>query len=314
MDPITHALVGLAAGGFSGDGGVLSNPLALGCLVGSVIPDSDIVMQYWGDYAYLKNHRGASHSLVGMAALSIAASFLICLLFPGNSFFGVFLWTYIGCLTHVGLDIFNSYGAKLFWPFCSKKIGTGLMLSFDPILVTAASIVHWFGTTNTLYAKLSIGAFALYLLVRQNSKLRIKKIIKKIIDFPIDRLVLLPSMTGLLSWDFIAYGEQEIVTGKSGMITKRIEIRERMHQSENWLKVLIMNTKIGTFFQEFTKEYHISFEELDNGIIKATLTDLRYYINNRYMHHATVHFDKDLNPVEGLFHPYNMRRSAKVPG
>lgn len=313
MDPISHALVGLAAGGFSGDGGVLSNPLALGCLIGSVMPDADIIMQYWGDYAYLKHHRGASHSLVGMAALSAAASLLIRLLFPGSSFLSIFLWTFIGCLTHVGLDIFNSYGAKLFWPFCNKKIGTGLMLSFDPILVMAATVVHWFGTANTLYTKLSVGVFAIYLLFRQYRKTSIRKAIKKIIDFPVDRLVLLPSMTSLLSWDFIAYGEQEIVTGKAGLLTKKIEIRERMNQSESWIKNLIMNTKVGRFFHEFTKEYHISFEELENGIIKATMTDLRYYINNRYMHHATVHFDQDLNPVEGLFHPYNMRRSAKVP-
>jgi inner membrane protein len=313
LDPISHALVGLAAGGFSGDGGVLSNPLALGCLIGSVMPDADIIMQYWGDYAYLKHHRGASHSLVGMAALSAAASLLIRLLFPGSSFLSIFLWTFIGCLTHVGLDIFNSYGAKLFWPFCNKKIGTGLMLSFDPILVMAATVVYWFGTANTLYTKLSVGVFAIYLLFRQYRKTSIRKAIKKIIDFPVDRLVLLPSMTSLLSWDFIAYGEQEIVTGKAGLLTKKIEIRERMNQSESWIKNLIMNTKVGRFFHEFTKEYHISFEELENGIIKATMTDLRYYINNRYMHHATVHFDQDLNPVEGLFHPYNMRRSAKVP-
>ena len=174
MDPISHALVGLAAGGFSGDGGVLSNPLALGCLIGSVMPDADIIMQYWGDYAYLKHHRGASHSLVGMAALSAAASLLIRLLFPGSSFLSIFLWTFIGCLTHVGLDIFNSYGAKLFWPFCNKKIGTGLMLSFDPILVMAATVVHWFSTANTLYTKLSVGVFAIYLLFRQYRKTSIR--------------------------------------------------------------------------------------------------------------------------------------------
>ena len=50
-----------------------------------------------------------------------------------------------------------------------------------------------------------------------------------------------------------------------------------------------MDTELGRFFHEFTKEYHISFEKLENGRIKATMTDLRYYINNRYIHHATIH-------------------------
>jgi inner membrane protein len=313
LDPISHALVGLAAGSFSGSGGVLSNPLALGCLVGSVLPDSDIIMQYWGDYAYLKNHRGASHSLVGMAALSTAASLLIHLLFPGSGFFSILLWMYIGCLTHVGLDIFNTYGAKLFWPFLDKKIGTGLMLSFDPFLVAAATVVYWFNTANPLYSKLGIAAFAVYLLFRQYRKKRTQNSIIKTIDFPVVRLVLLPSMTNIFSWDFIAYGESEIVTGKSSMFAKKIVLRDRLNQSESWVRDLVMNTCPGLFFDEFTREYYISFEKLENGKMKATMTDLRYYVNNRYMHHATVQFDRELNPVEGWFHPYNMKRSARIP-
>ena len=204
MDPISHALVGLAAGSFSGSGGVLSNPLALGCLVGSVLPDSDIIMQYWGDYAYLKNHRGASHSLVGMAALSTAASLLIHLLFPGSGFFSILLWMYIGCLTHVGLDIFNTYGAKLFWPFLDKKIGTGLMLSFDPFLVAAATVVYWFNTPTHLLQAWH-AAFAVYLLFRQYRKNAPKQYHKNhrftVVDWSA------PSMTNIFSWDFFAYGE-----------------------------------------------------------------------------------------------------------
>jgi inner membrane protein len=314
LDPITHALVGLAAGSFSGGGGVLSSPLALGCLAGSVMPDGDIIMQYWGDYAYLKNHRGASHSLPGMAMLSAAAAALIDLLFPGSSFWSIFLWTFIGCLTHIGLDIFNSYGAKIFWPFYDKKIGTGLMLSFDPFLVVAAGAVYWFNTGNLAYTGLSIASFACYLLFRQYRKIRIRSILVRHIEAPVTRIVLLPSMTGLFTWDFIAYTNNEIITGKISMYARNLEIRDRLAKSESWVDDIVMRTKLGQFFKDFSQEYHISFEVLDDGMQKATMTDLRYYIRNRYMHHATVQFNKKMEPVESVFHPYHGERNAKVPG
>jgi inner membrane protein len=313
MDPITHALVGLATGSLSGGGGVLSNPLALGCLIGSVIPDADIIMQYWGDYVYLKHHRGASHSLLGMAAISVGVAFLIHLLFPGISYLSILLWTYIGCLTHVSLDIFNSYGAKLFWPFWDKKLGSGLMLSFDPFLIVIVTLVYLLRAVNPLYSIIGLFAFVVYILFRQFRKIRVRTLLTQWVDFPVKRLVLFPSMAGLFSWEFIAYGEEEIATGKCSMFAKKIKLRERMAQSESWVEELVMNTQLGRFFHEFTKEYHISFEEMENGKIRVTMTDLRYFVNNRYMHHGTIQFDKELNPEKELFHPYNMSRSAKVP-
>lgn len=177
MDPITHALVGLATGSLSGGGGVLSNPLALGCLIGSVIPDADIIMQYWGDYVYLKHHRGASHSLLGMAAISVGVAFLIHLLFPGISYLSILLWTYIGCLTHVSLDIFNSYGAKLFWPFWDKKLGSGLMLSFDPFLIVIVTLVYLLRAVNPLYSIIGLFAFVVYILFRQFRKIRVRTLL-----------------------------------------------------------------------------------------------------------------------------------------
>ena len=313
MDPITHALVGLAAGGFSGGGSVLSNPLSLGCLVGSVIPDGDIVMQYWGDYAYLKNHRGASHSLVGTGVLSAAAAFLIHLVFPGSGFWSVFLWTFIGCLTHIGLDLFNSYGAKILWPFYGKKIGTGLMLSFDPFLIATAAAVYWFNHSNRMYVGMSVAAFVCYLLFRQYRRRRVRSVLIQSLDIPVYRIVLLPSMGGLFTWDFIAHSDGEILTGTVGMFGGKLEIRDRLEEPESRVNDLVMDTRLGRFFKDFSQEYHISWEALGDGVQQATMTDLRYYIRHRYMHHATVLFNSEGKPVKSIFHPYHDGRNARVP-
>lgn len=63
MDPITHGVVGLAIAAFTGETVSIASPYAMGSLLGAVIPDADIIMQVKGDYSYLKNHRGMSHSI-----------------------------------------------------------------------------------------------------------------------------------------------------------------------------------------------------------------------------------------------------------
>jgi len=63
MDPITHGVVGLAMAAYTGEAISIASPYAMSSLLGAVIPDADIVMQFKGDYSYLKNHRGMSHSI-----------------------------------------------------------------------------------------------------------------------------------------------------------------------------------------------------------------------------------------------------------
>lgn len=62
MDPVTHGVIGLAISAFSGDPVSLVNPVSLGCAIGAMSPDIDIIAKIKGDYVYLKHHRGLTHS------------------------------------------------------------------------------------------------------------------------------------------------------------------------------------------------------------------------------------------------------------
>ena len=46
------------------------------------------------------------------------------------------------------------------------------------------------------------------------------------------------------------------------MINSKTELRDRLTQSDDWMRDLVMDTEL-RFFHEFTKEYHISFEKLE---------------------------------------------------
>ena len=71
MDLLTHGVVGLALGSLTGASGIIDNPLAIGSIIGSIIPDGDIIYQLKGDYTYLKNHSGTSHSIIMGAIISL---------------------------------------------------------------------------------------------------------------------------------------------------------------------------------------------------------------------------------------------------
>ena len=70
-------------------------------------------------------------------------------------------------------------------------------------------------------------------------------------------------------------------------------------------------TKIGRYFKEFTPIYHVaSIEHVDRIELKSI--DLRYYLRNNFMHHATAIYDSEYNVIESFFHPYDMNKNIPI--
>ncbi|GAB4266738.1 metal-dependent hydrolase [Thermincola ferriacetica] len=121
MDPVTHFLVGTVIAGVSGEKLSISDPLYLSTVLGSLMPDMDIVYQLRGHIAYLKNHRGMSHSVPGLICNAGLIALAVYLL-SGYRFVALFAWALLGGLSHVFLDVLNSYGAQVLWPLSKKSI------------------------------------------------------------------------------------------------------------------------------------------------------------------------------------------------
>lgn len=313
MDLITHGVVGLSLGSLSGGPNIIDNPLAIGTLIGSIIPDGDIIYQLKGDYTYLKNHRGPSHSIVIGAIISLVISGILGIMFRDFSFWSIFAWTFGGYMLHIGLDIFNSYGANILWPFSKNRIESGLLLIFDPVLLISSSIIYFAHGDHWLRTGVSISFFILYLLFRWMLK---KKVHKNLANhFGLERgqeIVVMPSMLRLFKWDFILYQEQRIVTGRANLLRNDIEVRDYLERSHPNVENLVMNTKIGKFFRNFSPYYHVEWISYGENY-KAIITDLRYYIKGGYLHHAMALFDDKLEPIYSVFQPYNKRKEIRIP-
>lgn len=163
MDTLTHALSGalmarllhvrspaLAAGQAAS---TPTPPLWAGVLAGSVagaFPDVDIVARWWGDVAYLLNHRGVTHSLLLAPVWAALVAWVMAVLvrrwgrwgplrrplsglrasttITWRSLYGVCL---AGILIHIAGDWITQFGTMLWAPLSNARLGLGTVFIID---------------------------------------------------------------------------------------------------------------------------------------------------------------------------------------
>lgn len=309
MDPVTHGIIGLAVSKLAGNEVSLSDASTLCLVVGSVFPDIDIVFQRWGDYAYLKNHRGMTHSLVGLCVSSILIGCTASLIFSGVNFLGLILWALLGGLSHTFFDLFNSYGAKLLWPMVNKKYSIDLMNPVDPLFtVPLAGWVFMSGDIRNICMYL----FILYPTVRFILRLAASRQIRKVFGETSNKIRLLPSMTGLFRWHFVLEKDNCNIVGEKAMFRRKIKIIQKLNKMQDEILEKVHFTHVGKMFLEFTPICHVISEKI-GSITRYVLIDMRYYTGNDFLHHAVLEVDENDLIVSSSFNAYSINRVSNIP-
>lgn len=125
MDNLTHGLAGaVMAGMYAGeDNAQLAQARFWTFLIGSEIPDIDVVTRLSSELDYLSLHRGPSHSLWGAALLAGLTALLIRRIFPAVNLARTFSYALIAVYVHVFFDLLTSYGTQVFYPWNHTKYG-----------------------------------------------------------------------------------------------------------------------------------------------------------------------------------------------
>jgi inner membrane protein len=134
MEPVTHALTSIALGraGFN----KMTRMATPMLLVSGLIADVDWFARLGGANAFLREHRTATHSLVGTVAIivGVSAAFWIA----GKKYpkwaVGIvpaLILCTVGAGMHLLLDMLNSYGVMLLWPFRAKWYAWDIADSVD---------------------------------------------------------------------------------------------------------------------------------------------------------------------------------------
>ncbi|MCQ2010841.1 metal-dependent hydrolase [Sporolactobacillus sp. STSJ-5] len=303
MDTATHIVMGFGLAGLATlDPLVAQSPLTyqavmIGVVAGSVIPDIDTVLKLKDNAAYIRNHRGMTHSLPATLLWPFILAAIILALVPGSNASQLLIWTLAAVSIHVFVDIFNAYGTQAARPFTEKWVALGTINIFDPFIF----IMHLIGfaiwqtlghpgiTFVIIYATISV-----YYVLRGFYHKYIIKYVKS--QLPgLTKVYLSPTMRwshyhlAAESEDYFYVGK---VNGKKLHLIDRFE-RTPIDFDNQMIKAAAEDKNVRAFLS-FSPIYHWSMARR-NGRYVIQFTDLRYYSKGTYPFTATVWLDKHLS-------------------
>lgn len=313
MDPVTHALIGMAVSAVGQDSFSLVNPVTVSAVAGALIPDGDIILRLKGESYYLKHHRGVSHSLPGIIVQAVGIGLILKIFYHQAMITDLILWALIGAFTHIASDVLNSYGAKVLWPISNRKRSLSLLTLTDPVV-----LIMLIGSISTSYYKLGynkyiIADFGLYIISKVVMRVYGVQLLKKHLGskYNIQRIHLLPSMIANYKFQYIVEDQLHKIVGEINFISNKVRIFNVFKRVDRVIKEFVLKSDVAVYFREFTPISHIAFERLNDGY-RVLLTDLRYMFNNRFLHHATIIYDEQMNVIEEKFNPYSMKNKIDI--
>jgi inner membrane protein len=184
MDNITHSITGLALGELvdrclppepdSGLARVRHRLLLVSCWAASNFPDLDLVLTPLAPrpLGYLLQHRGHTHTLLGLIPQALLLLALVVVLWPGARALlrmsrrariataGVVA---AGLLLHLGMDYLNVYGVHPFYPFDARWVYGDAVFIVEPAfwVLLGTPLIMLMGSTAR---RAWLGALALVLL------------------------------------------------------------------------------------------------------------------------------------------------------
>ncbi|MFH5184597.1 metal-dependent hydrolase [Paenibacillus sp. TAB 01] len=141
MDTGSHLLFGATlAGAAMLDPAVNGHPelfyaVLAATVIGSHAPDLDALARLRGYTAYIRLHRGFTHSIPALFLWPPVISWPAAVIFnAGPYFMHVWIWCMLAVMLHVFLDWCNVYGVQCFRPFSSKWQHLDVLALFEPFL------------------------------------------------------------------------------------------------------------------------------------------------------------------------------------
>ncbi|MFZ7102251.1 MAG: metal-dependent hydrolase [Peptococcaceae bacterium] len=296
MDNLTHGITGLGLAYVAQE--IIAVPqagLAVCAIISSQLPDLDVLIGSRGKTAYLKHHRGFSHSLFLAPLLAGFTAWGVKLFFPQTDYGLLFLISFLSLGLHLFLDLLNAYGTKLLWPFSQHRFALDILMIIDPLIIMIFVLgisLYVFKDQRTLLFAL-YPLLVLYILAMRNLRHKAKTCLMK--NFPENRRIsLLPPLLGWRNWNFILEESQVYYLGQIDAFAGQIMIKEKLSKKEECLHVrATKNDPEVQVFLEFARHPWFSKDERDKELV-VKWSDLRYKLRER--EHFTIESKPILKP------------------
>lgn len=268
MDIVTHAAMGviLAAPTFA------EAPLpSAGFALGMTLPDLDALSRIGGKLTFLRWHQTYTHALPLIAvATTIAWLSLIPL---GREFQWTALTIGLGMASHALLDLTNTYGVKLLYPFSRRRYCLEWVFFIDATVICASAVAlasiwsTWLSPWKISGSYLAV--LVLYWLLHAVLRTRAQRV------SPADTYSLMPS--AVCPWlyfgcrptpDGVEQFRVNTITGRIHSVTVK-PILDARYAS------LIENLPEFHIMRELSPAYHVVSDEVQNSGRRLTCRDLR---------------------------------------
>lgn len=296
MDNLTHGITGLGiaylvqeiAGGPQGG-------LVACALVSSQLPDLDVIMGSKSKTAYLKHHRGFSHSILLAPFFAGITAGGFKLFFTQTSYWQLFLVSFLSLALHLLFDLLNAYGTKLLWPLSQRRFALDILMIIDPLMIFififGLSLYILFDQKSLLFALYPL--LALYILAMLNFQVKAKGYLRQVFAKEME-LNLLPPLIGWRKWNFIIQGEEVFYLGQVDAFSGQIKVQEKLSKEEECLYVLATkdDPQVQAFL-EFARFPWFTKGEQNNELI-VKWSDLRYKLREK--EHFAIEIKSILKP------------------
>jgi len=292
MDSLTQITLGAAVGEAAGGRHFGRRAMLWGALCGT-FPDLDTFIPLGDAVKDFTYHRGASHSLFVLAALTPLFAWLITRLHPGTlehrRRWAVLV--YLVFATHVLLDSFTVYGTQIFWPLWTTPMTWSTIFIIDPLYtlpllagVIAALVAgrskSWGRVANTAGLALSTA----YLAWTLGAKLHVEQVAQRALtgqDIAASSVLTTPAPFNTILWRVLAVDEKQYYEGFYSLLDDSPEIRftprprnlELIRRESIWTSWPVQRLRW------FTKDFY-AVETVGEAI---AITDLRMGVEPDYV-------------------------------
>ncbi|MCI0415870.1 metal-dependent hydrolase [bacterium] len=133
MDPVTHGLAGalIAEAGFTQRLGTRCRYVLA---TAAIFPDIDILYRFDGLPAYIANHRGITHSFLGVLASGLLFGAIFGRFDEERRYLPWIAASWVALFSHQILDLITSYGTVVLYPFSQTRFYFDWVFILDWIL------------------------------------------------------------------------------------------------------------------------------------------------------------------------------------
>jgi inner membrane protein len=290
MDSVTQIALGAAIGEATLGRKVGSRALLWGGVCG-LFPDLDVLVPLQDAVKAFTYHRGPSHSLFVLAALTPLFVWLIQKLHPQTAVYRIrwYALVYLAFSTHVLLDCLTVYGTQIFWPLPTPPVMWSTIFIIDPVYsvplffgVLAALILSRNSSRGHVINTVCLALSTSYLMWSVGAKLYVTNTVRESLqrqNIRYHQLLTVPAPLNTLLWRVLAMEDHGYYEGFYSLFDETDDIQVKHYPSREDLLQGITDHWPVKRLQWFTHGFY-SVERLADDIV---ITDLRMGLEPSYV-------------------------------